>query len=181
MIKKVWYLTAALVLSSVALTPVLLHAEANLKQPTSNDPEKSPNMKEPVSKVTNKPPAEVEKEAKIGTMHNPYTGNAEMIAEGKKAFNGAGCPGCHGGGGGGGMCPSVKNETFVYGSDDDTLFRLIVLGSKSLQEKGYIRKGQENIVGLMPGFSFLKSDDEVFKIIAYIHSLYQGPKDHVNW
>ena len=48
----------------------------------------------------------------------------------------AGCNGCHGGGGGGGMCPPLTNDTWVYGRDDDTLFRLITLGTDDLQKQG---------------------------------------------
>ena len=175
---KPWLL-AALIVSA----PVVAMADANIPQPsTANHYQKSPNMKEPVTKITNKPPMEVEASAKIGTLHNPYTGNAQMIAEGKKVFSGAGCPGCHGAGGGGGICPSLKNEIWVYGSDDDTLFRLITLGSDGLQKKGYVRKGMENVVAPMPPFGgILKNDDEVFKAIAYIHSLYDGQKERIDW
>jgi hypothetical protein len=28
------------------------------------------------------------------------------------------------------MCPPLTNDTWVYGADDDTLFRLIALGSE---------------------------------------------------
>jgi mono/diheme cytochrome c family protein len=37
----------------------------------------------------------------------------------------AGCNGCHGGGGGGGMAVPLTNPVWIYGDDDDTLFRLI--------------------------------------------------------
>ena len=47
----------------------------------------------------------------------------------------AGCNGCHGGGGGGGMCLPLTNETWVYGPDDDTLFRLVALGSAELKDR----------------------------------------------
>lgn len=182
MIKKVCLLTAVVALASFAIVPLAVLAETNIRQPTASDPSKSPNMKEPVSKITNKSPIEVVESAKVGTLHNPYTGKEDMIAEGKKVFGGAGCTGCHGGGGGGGMCPSVKNVIWVYGSDDDTLFRLITLGSQGLEKKGYLRKGMENVAAPMPPFGgILKSDDEVFKAIAYIHSIYDGPKDRVNW
>jgi len=62
----------------------------------------------------------------------------------------AGCNGCHGGTGGGGMGPPLTNPVWVYGSDDDTLFRLISLGSDELKKQGYTRKGSENVVGPMP-------------------------------
>ncbi len=45
------------------------------------------------------------------------------------------------------MCPPLTNDTWVYGGDDDTLFRLVVLGSDELQKAGYTRKGRENVVG----------------------------------
>ena len=50
------------------------------------------------------------------------------------------CSGCHGGTGGGGMCPPLTNDVWVYGGDDDTLFRLVAYGSQTLQSKGYGRK-----------------------------------------
>ena len=84
----------------------------------------------------------------------------------------AGCNGCHGGGGGGGMGPPLTNEVWVYGKDDDTLFRLIALGSDELQKQGYSRKGSENVVGPMPPMgTIVKSDDDLWKIIAWIRSV----------
>ena len=50
----------------------------------------------------------------------------------------AGCNGCHGGGGGG-MCPPLTNDVWLYGAGDDTLFRLVTLGSDELQKQGYKR------------------------------------------
>ena len=44
----------------------------------------------------------------------------------------AGCNGCHGGGGGGGMAAPLTNPIWIYGDDDDTLFRLIALGTGKL-------------------------------------------------
>ncbi len=82
-----------------------------------------------------------------GTLKNPYTDNPEAIAEGKKLFFGKSCNGCHGGGGGGGMCPPLTNTVWVYGDTDDTLFRLISLGSQDLQKQGYVRKGSEGSSG----------------------------------
>ncbi len=81
----------------------------------------------------------------------------------------AGCNGCHGGTGGGGMGPPLTNPIWVYGSDDDTLFRLIALGTDELQKQGYSRKGSETVVGPMPAMgSVVKSDDDMWKIIAWI-------------
>jgi hypothetical protein len=69
------------------------------------------------------------------------------------------------------MGPPLTNPIWVYGSDDDTLFRLIALGSDELQKQGYSRKGSENVVGPMPAMgSVVKSDADMWKIIAWIKS-----------
>jgi mono/diheme cytochrome c family protein len=63
----------------------------------------------------------------------------------------------------------------VYGGDDDTLFRLVTLGSEELQKQGYARKGRENVVGPMPPFGAIISNaDELWKIIAFIRSRFNG-------
>lgn len=155
---------------------------ANVHQPSLADPVKSPSVSAPVSAVTGKPPTEIVGDAPRGTIHNPYTGQADKIAAGRLAFQGNSCNGCHGGGGGGGICPSIKNDIWVYGSDDDTLFRLITLGSAGLQGMGYQRIGLEGVVAPMPPFgSIIKSDDELFKIMAFIRSLYTGGASRINW
>ncbi len=117
-----------------------------------------------------------------GKLKNPYTDNEEMIAEGLKRYMGNSCNGCHGGGGGGGMCPPLSNEVFVYGSDDDTLFRLIVLGSDELMKAGYFRTGMEGVVGPMPPYGeIIETDDEVWKIIAWIRTAFKGDPSRRNW
>src|SRR5262245_19312422 len=82
------------------------------------------------------------------------------------------CNGGHGGTGGGGMGPPLTNQSWVYGSDDDTLFRLIALGTDQLQKQGYSRKGSENVVGPMPPMgTVLKAPDDIWKVIAWIRSV----------
>ena len=72
------------------------------------------------------PPLDLIKATPKGGLHNPYKDKIAEIADaGHKKYMSAGCNGCHGGGGGGGMCPPLTNDTWVYGPDDDTLFRLI--------------------------------------------------------
>jgi hypothetical protein len=114
----------------------------------------------------------VKKTPKHG-LHNPYNGQIDAIKdEGHKKFMGLSCNGCHGGGGGGGMCPPLTNDVWVYGPDDDTLFRLVTLGSDGLKAEGYVRKGSENVVGPMPPFgSLVKSSDDLWKIITWIRSV----------
>lgn len=108
-----------------------------------------------------------------GQLHNPYNGQIDAIKdEGHKKFMGLSCNGCHGGGGGGGMCPPLTNDVWVYGPDDDTLFRLVTLGSDGLKAQGYVRKGSENVVGPMPAFgTLLKSSDDLWKMITWVRSV----------
>ncbi len=132
-----------------------------------------------VVEVTGKPPLDIVKDHPYGTMKSPYSeAKPETIEEGKKLYFSYSCNGCHGGGGGGGMCPPLTNDTWVYGASDDTLYRLISHGSQELQKTYNVkRKGQESVVGPMPPFgALIKSDDEVWKIIAFVRSLYHGNK-----
>jgi mono/diheme cytochrome c family protein len=117
-----------------------------------------------------------------GTLKNPYTDNAQAIAEGKKLYFNKSCNGCHGGGGGGGMCPPLTNVVWVYGDDDDTLFRLISLGSDDLKKAGYSRKGTEGVVGPMPPFGeLIDTDQDVWKIIAWIRTVFAGGPERRHW
>jgi mono/diheme cytochrome c family protein len=116
-------------------------------------------------------PLETARNAEKGSLKSPHADYASVAEEGRKAYLAAGCNGCHGMGGGG-MGPPLTNEVWVYGKDDDTLFRLIALGSDELQKQGYSRKGSESVVGPMPPFgAIVKSDDDMWKIIAFIRSV----------
>ena len=127
------------------------------------------NMK-PADAVTNTPK---------GQLKNPYKDSqADIVSQGEHLFLSYSCNGCHGGGGGGGMCPPLINDTWVYGGDDDTLFRLVTLGSDDLQKAGYTRKGRESVVGPMPPFgALIKNADELWKIIAFVRSKYSPDAD----
>ena len=111
-----------------------------------------------------------------GKLKNPYSDtDAAVVAKGNQLFMSYACSGCHGGTGGGGMCPPVTNDIWVYGGDDDTLFRLVAYGSQELQSKGYSRTGQENVVAPMPPMGgIVKSDDDLWKIMAFIRANYHG-------
>jgi mono/diheme cytochrome c family protein len=156
-----------------------------LGEDSDNGQETSQDAKPPLpekSKITGKSPEEVVKDAPKGTLRNPYTDDPEKIKEGRGLFLSYSCNGCHGGTGGGGICPPLSNDVWVYGSDDDTLFRLVTLGSDKLQAAGYYRKGMESVVAPMPPFgSLIKSDDELWKIIAFIRSIYDGDPKRRNW
>jgi len=71
----------------------------------------------------------------------------------------------------------LTNEIWIYGSDDDTLFRLITLGTGSLspgdafQKQGFVRKGSESVVGPMPPYGeIITRENDIWKIIAWIRS-----------
>ena len=96
---------------------------------------------------------------------NPYTGNAEAIAEGKELYKKMNCYGCHGMQGGGGMGPSLIDETWKTGNGSDL----------NLLEQ--IREGK----GQMPPFKTLVTDEQAWKLIAYIRSLYKGDPAKITW
>ena len=116
-----------------------------------------------------------------GQLKSPYPDFASVAEEGHRKYMAAGCNGCHGGGGGGGMAPPLTNPIWIYGDDDDTLFRLIALGTGKLSpgdafgKLGYRRKGSEAVVGPMPHFGeVIKTDEDLWKIIAWMRSVYCG-------
>lgn len=119
------------------------------------------------------PPLELVKSTPKGELKNPYNADiAAIAAEGHHRYLAAGCNGCHGGGGGGGMCPPLTNDTWVYGAGDDTLFRLVTLGSDGLKADGYTRVKHEVVVGPMPPFGgIIKTSDDLWRIIAFIRSV----------
>ena len=112
-------------------------------------------------------PQDIAKSAEKSTLKSPYPDFASAADDGHKKFMSAGCNGCHGGTGGGGMGPPLTNPVWVYGSDDDTLFRLISLGSDELKKQGYTRKGSENVVGPMPPMGGVLKES-LWKVIAWI-------------
>jgi mono/diheme cytochrome c family protein len=114
-----------------------------------------------------------------GTLKNPYQDtDAAAVKAGQGLWFSAACSGCHGGGGGGGMCPPVTDGVWIYGGDDDTLFRLVAYGSQILQSKGYSRQAQENVVAPMPQMGMVvKTDDDLWKILAFVRSVYHGPPE----
>lgn len=121
-------------------------------------------------------PTKLVKETPKGKLHNPYKDtDKKIVEEGRHEFLDHGCNGCHGGGGGGGMCPPLINDVWVYGGDDDTLFRQVTLGSEQMQKDGYSRIGHENVVGPMPPFgSLINNSDQLWKIITFIRANYNG-------
>lgn len=117
-------------------------------------------------------PKETAEKAQKGSLKNPNADPAAVAEAGQKVYMSAGCNGCHGGTGGGGMGPPLSNEIWIYGSDDDTLFRLIALGSDGLKAQGFNRKGSEAVVGPMPPHGgIVKSNGDMWKIISWIRKI----------
>ncbi len=121
-------------------------------------------------------PADLVANTPKGKLKNPYQDTqADVVAQGETMFRSYSCSGCHGGNGGGGMCPAITNDTWVYGGDDDTLFRLVTLGSDELQKAGYTRTGHENVVGPMPPFgAIVKTSDDLWRVLTFLRSHYDG-------
>jgi mono/diheme cytochrome c family protein len=101
---------------------------------------------------------------------NPYTGQVDAIQEGKALYDRYGCADCHRterGVGGRGQGLAVLDDEWVFGSDDETLFKLI---------RGEL-PGQT--MPATPGKDL--PEEEIWKMLAYIRSLYQGDPSKITW
>ena len=163
MLRRVPVLTFGLSLALAALVGIFGQVRALGAGPAKVD----------YTKVT---PLDLVKNTPKGKLVNPYKDTqAAIVAQGSQFFQSYSCSGCHGGGGGGGICPPLINGVWIYGGSDDTLFRLVTLGSDELQKQGYTRQGLENVVAPMPAFgATIKSADELWKILAFARSKYDG-------
>ena len=81
-----------------------------------------------------------------GQLNSPYQDFASLVEEGHRKYMAAGCNGCHGGGGGHGS--NFTNPVWIYGDDDDTLFRLIALGTGKLSPRRCVWKARLPAKGL---------------------------------
>lgn len=110
-----------------------------------------------------------------GQLHNPYKDTQkDIVAQGQTLFRSYPCSGCHGGDAGGGMCPPLTTANWIYGGDDDTLFRLVTLGSDQLQKLGYTRQSLTNAGPMPPMGPLVKNSDDLWKILAFVRSRYDG-------
>jgi cytochrome c peroxidase len=99
-------------------------------------------------------------------MLNPLAGDPEAIKEGRRLYQYNGCPGCHGLMGGGGMGKPLLDDTWIFGSDDETLYKIV---------KGQIP--QQTMPKTWAGLP----DEQVWKMLAYVRSLYKGDPSLINW
>ena len=93
-------------------------------------------------------------------VRNPYDGDPQMIADGKRLYNWFNCVGCHFHGGGG-IGPPLIDEDWIYGSHPANIFESIV-------------RGRPNG---MPAFQGKLPDNEVWKIVAYVQALHQDAQE----
>lgn len=122
------------------------------------------------------PPPELVAKTPKGQLRSPYQDFAKVAEDGHHQFMLPGCNECHGGTGGGGICPPLDQGVWFWGSDDDTLFRLVTLGSQELQKEGYQRLGEGTVKGPMPAMgTTIKTSDDLWKIIAWIRSINPPP------
>ncbi len=96
---------------------------------------------------------------------NPYTAQAAAIAEGKELYKKMNCYGCHGMQGGGGMGPSLIDATWKTGTGTDANLLDQILNGK----------------GQMPPYKTMVNDDQAWKMIAFIRSLYKGDPQKIAW
>ena len=106
-----------------------------------------------------------------GELKSPYVDFASVAKEGHKLYMSFDCSSCHGGGGGGGMAAPLTNPIWIYGKDDDTLFRLIALGTLEFQSRVTVAKGRVRRRPMPPFGETIKTDDDRRKVLAWIRSV----------
>jgi cytochrome c oxidase cbb3-type subunit 3 len=89
---------------------------------------------------------------------SPVSGDETALNAGRIYFLRYNCAGCHGDHGGGGMGPSLRDQEWIYGSDEDDIFDSIAEG----RAHG------------MPAWGTKVPDDIIWKLVAYVRSLRTG-------
>ena len=95
-----------------------------------------------------------------------YTGDLDAIAEGKVLWKNIGCYSCHGRQAEGGVGPNLSDDVWVYKPTDKSLYNTIFRG----------RSGTN-----MVGWSKDLTPDEIWKLVAFIRSLYVGDPSKIIW
>lgn len=96
---------------------------------------------------------------------NPYTGDSAAQDHGKKLYKRLNCYACHGQAGGGGMGPSLMDANWKNGNGSDPdLFAQISEGR-----------------GAMPPYKGIASEDDIWKVIAFVRTFYKGDPERVSW
>jgi cytochrome c(L) len=109
---------------------------------------------------------QVQPSAVANADNNPYTGDPAAIEEGRRLWRKTGCYSCHGGVAEGGVGPSLIDDEWIYVPTDKTLYKAISEG----------RRGT-----VMVAWSKELDPEQIWKVIAYIRSLYQGDPNKIIW
>ena len=99
------------------------------------------------------------------TKRNPYTEDLDAIREGEELYKLLNCYSCHGLYGGGGMGPDLTDEEWKEGTGSDT------------RVMGQIMTGRNK----MPGYDGVITEEEAWKVIAYVRTLYKGDPATIEW
>jgi cytochrome c oxidase cbb3-type subunit III len=86
---------------------------------------------------------------------NPLAGDPVAMQDGRRLFDWYNCSGCHGGHAGGGMGPSLRDTTWIYGSEDAQIFDSIA-------------EGRANG---MPSWGSRIPENQIWELVAYIKSM----------
>jgi len=105
--------------------------------------------------------------AEAATSGNPFAKSVDAVIDGRKIYLKYGCAGCHGMGGGGGMGKPLIDEEWRFGSDDATLFKLI--------------RGQIPEQTMPKVFGQSMTEEEAWKVLVYVRSIYAGDPAKINW
>ena len=97
---------------------------------------------------------------------NPLAIDNANIIKGKKLWRKTGCYSCHGGNAEGGVGPSLQDDVWVYKPTDKMLFKTIA-------------KGRSGTV--MVGWEAELSENDIWEVIVFIRSLYNGDKSKIIW
>lgn len=90
---------------------------------------------------------------------NPYEGDSNAVAEGRKLFHSMNCIGCHAPQGGGGIGPPLSDHEWIYGNEPGQLYLTITQG----RPNG------------MPSFANALPPDSIWKLVAYVRTLSKSP------
>ena len=94
----------------------------------------------------------------LATLRNPFAGDKQRIDEGSKLFVAYNCVDCHGDGGSGAMGPSLADARWHFGGTDGDVFESIYEGRPAG----------------MPAWGGRISDDQIWRLVAYVQSLSAG-------
>lgn len=88
-------------------------------------------------------------------IENPFAGDPEAIAAGRRHFAAFNCNGCHAPLGGGGMGPPLSDGTWIYGGEPAQIYLSVMHGRPAG----------------MPAFSSMLTEKIVWELAAYIDTL----------